>query len=483
MTVSTKQVIISGGGPSGLAAALLFAEQGWQEILVIERRASPTDFEKSKAFNYQIDPRGQKLLKRLGIAEMLEDFGVANRGFTLTTIKPDGSVNEASPPIIDPDRQTSYWTTRRNLLTMLHQVIQTRKDSRIKLLYGHDFQSITSDADGNPKITILDSNTEKTLTFQPELLLACDGLSSQVRKSLDNWPDLAKDQFEMIRYPSASTGLTYKVLNLPACFPIAGSDAAVDNHRMTYSIPSQFKDRRDAMAMFAFPVTDPNHPRSVNIIREADHNLWTIESADNLISYLQEGFPQLDIASIISREEAEDFASLTAGQFPAPQYAKSIHATLGEGKHAINCLLIGDAAHAFPPDLGLGVNSALEDLFVLDGIMSEDKSNLSEACVKFQKVRLPANASLARLVQTVAPYQYNHKPWHFRKWILTFVIQNGLHKTMPWLIDKPTFILTQNPDLDFVEIERRQKQSKTILNMLGCIVLGAIAAAILMLWL
>ncbi|SIN64174.1 2-polyprenyl-6-methoxyphenol hydroxylase [Parasphingorhabdus marina DSM 22363] len=474
MTPDNRQIVISGGGPSGLAAALLFADLGWEDIVLVERRQSPGDFEKNKAFNYQIDPRGQKLLKRLEINRMLDEYGVANRGFTLTSIGPDGEASLTSPPIIDPDRETSYWTTRRNFLEMMYRAVAERNDGRIRLLYDHSFQGITLDADEIPRVTISDGNGAKQI-FQPDLLLACDGLVSQARQSLAQWPGMAPDYFEMIQYPSASTGLTYKVLNLPACFPVQGKIDAADDHRMTYSIVSRHTNPGDAMALFAFPVTDPGHPRSVNIIRAADHNLWKIDNADDLIAYLQDAFPQLDISEIVSRAEAEDFVKIEAGRFPAPQHARHVHAKIGQGHNVMHCLLIGDAAHAFPPDLGLGVNSALEDLFVLDDILASAGGNLEEVCHTYEKQRLPNNASLTRLVQTVAPYQYNHKPWHFRKWLLMFMIQLGLNRIMPWLIDKPTFQLTQNHDLDFVEIERRQKKSRSTLMLLG----AALTAALL----
>jgi len=183
MTEEKQQIVISGGGPGGLAAALLFADLGWKEIILVERRPSPSDFEKNKAFNYQIDPRGQKLLKRLGIDAMLDEYGVANRDFTLTTIKPNGEVSVASPPIIDPERETSYWTTRRNFLTMLHKTIEERNDQRIRLLYNHSFQGIRRGPDGKPEITILDLANNEPHIFRPNILLACDGLGSQVHQS------------------------------------------------------------------------------------------------------------------------------------------------------------------------------------------------------------------------------------------------------------------------------------------------------------
>lgn len=89
---------------------------------------------------------------------MLDTYGVANLGFTLTTVKADGDDVVATPPIIDPERQTSYWTTRRNFLEMMYRAVEERNDGSIRLLYGHSFQSIGQGPGGVPQVTISDSD-------------------------------------------------------------------------------------------------------------------------------------------------------------------------------------------------------------------------------------------------------------------------------------------------------------------------------------
>ncbi len=53
-------VVIIGGGPAGLATALMLAKRGWTNITVVEKRPSADYYEPDKSFNYLIDGRGQK---------------------------------------------------------------------------------------------------------------------------------------------------------------------------------------------------------------------------------------------------------------------------------------------------------------------------------------------------------------------------------------------------------------------------------------
>jgi kynurenine 3-monooxygenase len=56
-----SDMLIVGGGPAGLATALMLAKRGWTRITVLEQRRSAEEYEPDKSFNYLIDGRGQKL--------------------------------------------------------------------------------------------------------------------------------------------------------------------------------------------------------------------------------------------------------------------------------------------------------------------------------------------------------------------------------------------------------------------------------------
>jgi len=476
-----RSVFIAGGGPAGLAAALLFEQLGWDEIVIAERRVSPTDFEKNKSFNYQIDGRGQKLLRRLGLADQLPECGVANRSFTATVVKPDGSAKAAQVPIIDPDRPVCYWTTRRNLLSLLAGSIENRSSGKITLLYGYEVIGLGDNAEtGSVDVAVAGVDGDKR-SYSPNLILACDGLVSTVRDAAQARPEVQSGHFAMTECPSPSAQMRYRVLNFPPQFASAKGNVAINDNTMAYIFPSTFTDFARMGSLFAFPVAGEEQPRSLNIIRESDHHIWTIDDAEELLRFLEESYPQLDIRSLIPMSEAEAFVSLRPGKFPEPQYAENLCISLGAEAAKTEFLLVGDSAHAFPPDLGLGVNSALEDLEHL-ALEFEKGDDWREATQCYAAARLPESKSLVRLVQTVFPEQYSTRKWATRRWVAFFMVQTLLNRIVPFWVDKPAFLLTQNPNLPYSEIEQRKLRSERNIRFItmGVLALATGAAAYLL---
>jgi 2-polyprenyl-6-methoxyphenol hydroxylase-like FAD-dependent oxidoreductase len=460
-----------------LAAALLFADLGWDDIIVVERRAGPADFEPNKAFNYQIDPRGQQLLARVGVAAMLERYGVPNDDFKLGIIGPDGTLKTREPPIINPLRGRCYWIRRANFQQMLFDAIAARRDPRIRLLYRHKFNGFVDHPDGRVGATLLDPEGT-TITLTPDLVLGCDGLASQVRAALTARADVPEGHFAMVEHPSLSTGLAYKVLTLPPGLSVRSADgtAALDDHRMAYLLASPAKPRDAALQLAAFPVSNNQEPRSANIIRPADHPIWTLKTAESLYTFLEKSFPQLDIRAVISADQADAFVRIEPGRFPVPQYARHLHQSLGAS--TMQVLLIGDAAHAFPPDLGMGVNSALEDLFHLAGHL-ETTPDLAAACAAYEAQRLPQNAALVRLVQTVFPEQYGHSPKRLKLWIFGFAVRQLLNRLAPGAFDKHAFLLVQEHWLGFDKIEAMKRRTDRHVRLIGAGLVLALAIILL----
>jgi 2-polyprenyl-6-methoxyphenol hydroxylase-like FAD-dependent oxidoreductase len=468
-----QTVFISGGGPCGLAAALMFHQRGWRRIIVVEQSQSAKTFDKNKGFNYLIDARGQKLLKQLGLDDRLSTYGVENDRNIMTLVLADGSHKIFKSPFWDPARDSAYWSRRENLQLLLHDAIEERNDGRIELYYNHRFDDFEIDDDGKTHISIVPNVNGDAKRFTADLVLGCDGLKSAVREGMVRHSGLPEAHFERVRHPSPASELNYKVLSMPAAVPLKAEMKAADDNTMAYAFVSRHTDQRLATALVAYPVARADEPRTVNVIRLPGHALWEIETAEGVLEFLEDAFPQLPIRDVITQQEADDFVAVKASKFPAPQYTKTCFAAVGDTP----VLLLGDAAHAFPPDLGLGVNTAMEDVFILARHLEATSNNPASAAQAFDQEQAKERAALVKLVQTVAPYQYNQTPWKLKLWALRFFAVKGLNRVLPFWVDRPAVLLAQQDHLRFCEIRSKQVANRFKIGALFAL-LGAGLVAI-----
>ena len=132
-------------------------------------------------------------------------------------------------------------------------------------------------------------------------------------------------------------------------------------------------------------------------------------------------------------------------------------------------VLLGDALHAFPPDLGQGVNSGLEDVVLLNEALEATNDDLRVALPLLEERRLPDIRALCRLMQFGFPYQYNQKPLISKLFSLNFVLRLVLNKILPFVFSKPAFFLIQDDTLSYTEVLR--KSHRTTARIWGAILL------------
>ena len=487
ITKESKQfgdpVVIVGGGPAGLATALMLAKRGWTDITVLEKRPSADYYEPDKSFNYLIDGRGQKMTDLLGLTEELFKISVPNNEFKLTTIESDGSKKTSQVPIIDSNRKPSCWLPRKAFLQLLYEEIERNWRDSITVLFDTKCVEIQKTITNNieeEKIEIVASQENgSVIKFEPTFLVGCDGINSIVRQTLNKWDKPEADKFEMKYHPSPSSGLKYKVLTLPPNFPIDRSGKENSVCDMAYKINGSFSGKR-SVSLGILPIKNPEDPRSANIIRYPDHEVWELKSGEKVSNFLEKAFPQLPINQIVSPEEADRFAASEGGCFPPPQYCSGAQLILG-GDRSFNAgiLLLGDAIHSFPPDIGQGVNSALEDIYVLNEALSQSNDDLKSALPLYESWRSSDIKALIRLVQTTYPWQYNQAPLRNRLWRIKFLIWLILSRFLPFLFSPPTFFLIQNPQLSYSEILQKVRRTTQNFYLFGVAIALALFAFVL----
>ncbi|NJL62514.1 MAG: FAD-dependent monooxygenase [Methylacidiphilales bacterium] len=450
-------VLIIGGGPAGLATALMLAKRGWTNVTVLEQRIASDYYEPDKSFNYLIDGRGQDLTDLLGLTEELSQISVPSTEFYLTQVKHDGSSKTSKLAVVDPNRKAAYWIPRSAFVSLLDNEIQRNWQGKITVLFNAKCIEIRQIANTSDEVENLEAiaqiNTKEIIKFSPQFLLGCDGIGSIVRSTLNEWDASNSDQFAMKLFPSPSTGLRYKVLTLPPQFPLDNNGKEHSISEMAYAIRSQIKDPKQKISLGLLPVKDLNQPRTANIITQPGHGIWELKSSGEAYNFLETSFPQLPIRQIISTEEIERFVTSTGGTFPAPQYCPQLYFLLKAApEKLIGIALLGDAVHCFPPDIGQGVNSALQDVYLLNEALSQTNDNIASALPLYQSLRSPDLEPLIRLAQTSFPWQYNQDQIGRFLWSINFFMRLALNRVLPFLYSAPSFFLLQNHQLSYRQI-------------------------------
>jgi 2-polyprenyl-6-methoxyphenol hydroxylase-like FAD-dependent oxidoreductase len=115
--------------------------------------------------------------------------------------------------------------------------------------------------------------------------------------------------------------------------------------------------------------------RVYNVIRDPKHEIWKINDGNVLREWFSKSFPRLDFtskSSIIDQSEFDRFVSVESLSLPPCQYSPGLFVSSPNKKSAV--IIMGDAAHTFPPDIGEGVNSGLDDVFALDEALGSNEN-------------------------------------------------------------------------------------------------------------
>ncbi len=318
------RIAIVGAGIGGPTSALFLARQG-HSVEIFERVATPGPV----GAGILLQPIGQTILNRLGILEQLQARGAPVPKLTGQTV--------AGRTVLDFNynvlgAQQHGLGIHRGVLfeTLWHALqaagVKTRTDADITAILDRDTQPTLQTA----------TNTH----FGPfDLVIAADGANSQLRNTLD-----------------------IPVYNKPYPYGALWFIAEDPEQRLPLGLHQTFNGTRQMLGVMSTGLgPEPGTVPLVSMFWSIATNSLTALHAAGLDAWkaqVRQLRPDLDfILAQISDLEQLTFANYYDVVMPR--------------WHQGNVVLIGDAAHAMSPQLGMGANIALVDATILSNCIAE----------------------------------------------------------------------------------------------------------------
>jgi 2-polyprenyl-6-methoxyphenol hydroxylase-like FAD-dependent oxidoreductase len=315
-------VLIVGGGPVGLAASILLAQQGL-ESLVVERRDS---VQRAPAAHV-VNARTFEILRAAGVdGEALAAacqkpsdsdqvrWVMSLVGEELGCLRFDGQDDAMLAFTPTPLRNLSQHRLEAILLERL------RDQPGCSIRYAHEWQGLEQDAHGVTS-QVRELASGESLEVRSRWLLAADGAGSRVRKALGIEPigPARLASFVMIHFEA--------------------------------NLRSLVRERPGILYFVSDPAT-----RGVFVAHEID-STWVFMHQWDPEKESAEDYTEERCAALVRRAlgtAAQDFAIRTV----SPWHMSS---QIAERYRDRRVLLVGDAAHRFPPTGGLGLNTGVQD--------------------------------------------------------------------------------------------------------------------------
>eukprot|EP00545_Synedropsis_sp_CCMP1620_P013649 CAMPEP_0119028420 /NCGR_PEP_ID=MMETSP1176-20130426/38846_1 /TAXON_ID=265551 /ORGANISM="Synedropsis recta cf, Strain CCMP1620" /LENGTH=592 /DNA_ID=CAMNT_0006984545 /DNA_START=49 /DNA_END=1827 /DNA_ORIENTATION=+ len=511
-----KSAVIVGGGPVGLATALTLSNAPhYYDITLVEQAPQASGYDPTKAYLYLVNPRGQVWTKRFPrVQELLEERGSVNTGMGNFVTVP-GDPSEPVPDRLPAkDGEASYWIPRHGMVTLLEEAIQEQQQQKEKDKTSSDIGSIQvlpckaclslePQDNGQIEVTVQDTK-DPTVRFQQsfiaDLVVGADGANSAVRQFLahpsptakTNWLTDQPKKFRTHRWASAASGLRMKVLQFPPGFLIPPSNIPTQSETI-YAIRSVNTGPKDYISLGLLPVKDTNFVRPTNVITRPNHDVWKLQqeggTGADVKAWFQKAFPRLDFDSMIQDAEWQRFASAQGTTFPKCQYCTGMQVTSPNNGNT-GVVLVGDAIHAFPPDIGQGINAGLADVEALDRALkgkdivtgndssSAPPATLAEALETYERVRAPEVKSLIRLARFGSPYQYRQPEYRDRVgrtlWTMNVALRMLLNKLSMGLIPQAAILSAMDKSVTYRKLMRRSDITTVALYSVAALVLRQI---------
>mmetsp|Transcript_12118 Transcript_12118/g.22684 ORF Transcript_12118/g.22684 Transcript_12118/m.22684 type:complete len:507 (+) Transcript_12118:143-1663(+) len=418
-TRETRRVVIAGAGPAGLLCASLLLERNndanarvnYHVTLVDGRQdfGALTKDELSKSFRSWMLGLANHGLDALRELPELYDNYVKGEGIQLEELSiylgskrlNQGSVDDLSEKNDIPE---AFIVDRNYIVAAIARYVKEKyeKHDKFKAMYLTTCQYVDYE---NKQVLVRNKNTKEERYVPYDLLIGCDGVRSTVREALirrhSNFSCTITDIFQ-----------EFKAVHVdrPDCISAKGM--------------SLLPDIFPGFQGIALPETGGKVNISCGVPRHLFDDIDAdLKSEDYRVvsKYIKEHFKAFELV------DYDDFAKQWVNQ--RWNQTGMVHCNFYHSTD-LGIVLMGDAAHATSPSIGMGMNTALRDAQIFCHILRENNDNLAETLEMYSKERVKEGNSLTSLAYNL--YCHEKRPQTIET--LHLIIRSILHKKLPWLV-------------------------------------------------
>ena len=423
----------------------MLARRGYSNIKVYDRLSEPEKADNDKIWNnfdtgsdrlYMIglNGRGQKALKELNIFDRIQNYTTTIVGRIDWT--PDTPINQPREILFTDKSYTTHVIQRDRLTSCILEEIKNKYQHQISL----EFDVICTNAEwihnnnGDEVCNLYfrrklnDGTTENFIVLNNQFVLGCDGTGSKIRDAMEK---SSQNKFFVKRYDDKNVRV-YRTI--PIFWPKDDKQKSYRND-VNYSIRTKSDINLDALPTKEGPYI------GVVLYRPWDERLQKMQTAADAKAFFNEILPMFTPG--IRESDYERFAQKKDSNLPTFSYSGPI---LHKGK--TTCLL-GDCIHSVKPYFGQGVNSAFEDVIVLNKALENSNDDIGKAVALYSKMRAKDAEALVHMSKRL--------DGGFFVFILPLILDSLFNRALPFLFSTNTISFLQNEKVRFRDIRLKKR--------------------------